>query len=281
MAALASWLCARSAGGTWRLRMDDLDTQRCSPVHAATILGQLEAHGLAWDGPVYYEAQHLDVYREALARLRAAGRTYACDCTRSLLRGNSLAGPDGPVYDGRCRTRQRDVVPPAALRLDAGDGSVRLQDRRQGTLSRRIGRDVGDFIIRRADGLPGYHLACAVDEARLGITEVVRGADLIGAAFCQRVLGRALGLPAPTYLHVPLLLDARGAKLSKQNHAAALDLGKASAHLHAALQRLGQRPPRALGREPPDTILAWAVHHWRVDVIPTVALSAAADPPPL
>ncbi|HEX7382099.1 MAG TPA: tRNA glutamyl-Q(34) synthetase GluQRS [Nevskiaceae bacterium] len=277
MAALASWLCARSVGGTWRLRMDDLDAQRCSSAHAATILRQLEAHGLTWDGPVYYESDHRPVYEEALDALTQIGRTYACDCTRARLRRTSRAGPDGPVYDRRCLTRQHTVSVPAALRLDAGDGTMTIVDRRQGLLSRRIAQDIGDFVVRRADGIPGYHLACVVDEAQLGITEVVRGADLLGAAFCQRLLAQVLGLPAPvTCLHVPLVLDIRGAKLSKQNHAVPLDAHRPGTNLCTALQRLGQRLPVGLHGESPDVVLAWAVRHWCVEAVPIAPQSIAA-----
>lgn len=272
LAALASWLDVRTREGIWLVRFDDLDIARCPPGQAGVILRQLEAHGLEWDGVPIHESQFHDRYAQALEKLRTAGLLYRCDCTRAVLHRSEHHGPDGPVYDGRCRNRPPGSTGPrSALRLRAGSGKLHFDDGIQGALSRDIETEIGDFIVCRSDGIYGYQLACAVDEAELHITHVVRGADLIGSTFRQRIVQHALGLAPPRYAHVPLLLDADGNKLSKQNHASTLDASFPGRNLYTALGRLNQRPEPWLAREPPATILDWALAHWQPHRIPCSA----------
>lgn len=266
LTALASYLDARHHHGEWLLRIDDLDRPRCVPDADKQILRQLEAHALLWDEAPRYQSQHLAEYEAALARLAAQGRLYACRCTRATLAASALPGPDGPVYPGTCRGLQLPFDA-HALRFAVSDGLLHLDDRLQGRLQRDASTELGDFVVRRRDGIVGYHLACAVDEAAQGITDVVRGADLIGASFAQNVLQQALALPAPRYAHVPVLVDAKGLKLSKQNHAAPLDAAKAAENLWSCLHWLQQAPPPELRNAAPAEILDWATAHWRAEAL--------------
>lgn len=263
--ALASWLAARQAGGEWRLRIDDLDQPRVVAGAEAVIQQQLEAHGLHWDGPVVRQSAHEAEYRAALAELDAGGMLYPCTCTRATLAASSLTGPDGPVYAGTCRALAAPPAHrPAALRLRIPDGPLHWQDGVQGLVQRALPQDAGDCVLRRADGQVGYHLACALDERRMGITEVLRGADLRGATVHHMALLRVLGHPAPRYAHVPVLLAADGRKLSKQNGAAAIatDAAAVGAQLLFCLHAMQLQPPPALAHEPASRILQWAIPLW-------------------
>jgi glutamyl-Q tRNA(Asp) synthetase len=266
LTALASWLQARSRGGRWLLRIDDLDAARCPPGTDATILRQLEAHGLHWDEDVRYQARHVEEYRDALAELERAGRLYACTCSRALLKDICLPGPDGPVYPNRCREAARQGR--ASRRVKLEDAPLCFDDGWQGRQCRQLVRDIGDFIVRRADGQIAYQLACAVDEPAQQITEVVRGADLLGSTFCQHWIQRALGFAPPLYRHLPVLMDAQGRKLSKQNHARPVDGNGAADNLRRCLQLLDQ-PASEGGRC--DEILAAAVARWDAARIPRTA----------
>lgn len=265
LTALASWLAARQSGGEWWLRIDDLDRPRCVQGAEATIQRQLEAHGLHWDGTPVRQTDHEAEYLAALHRLEQEGLLYPCACTRAVLTVAARSGPDGPIYPGTCRTR-----PPAAqlavnaLRLKVPDGTVRWDDGMQGAISRCFPAEAGDFFVRRADRQVGYHLACALDERRMGITEVVRGADLLGSTVQQLALMQALQLSPPRYAHLPVLLGAEGRKLSKQNGAAALQTDPASVHQQLAqgLQQLGMPVPVELHGAPSATLLEWAIPYW-------------------
>lgn len=260
--ALAGWLEARSRGGRWLLRMDDLDEPRCPAGMDAVILRQLEAHGLTWDEAVRYQARHLPEYREALAKLRAMGLLYRCRCSRTRLAKTSRAGPDGPVYDGACR--QAGVAEgPSSLRVRIGGDRLCLDDRWLARQCREPARDIGDFVVERADGRIAYQLASVIDEPAQGITDIVRGGDLLGSTFRQRCLQRLLGLAPPRYGHLPVVTDARGRKLSKQNRAAPVDPARAASNLVDALRRLGQAPAAGLAASSPAEVLHWARAHWR------------------
>ncbi|MDR3417959.1 MAG: tRNA glutamyl-Q(34) synthetase GluQRS [Nevskia sp.] len=261
LTALASHLQARTAGGTWLLRLDDLDSGRSTPEHAATILRQLEAHALQWDEPPRLQSQHVDEYRDAFVRLQQLGLLFPCGCTRARLARDSLPGVDGPVYAGTCRG---EIVPGphCAWRLRVGTGQLRLSDPWQGELRRDLERDIGDFVVRRADGIIGYQLACTVDEVAQGITEVVRGADLIGSSFRQLYLQQVLGLAHPAYRHLPVLAAPDGLKLSKQNHATPIAAEHAGCNLYRCLELLGQAPPAALRGAGAAETLRWGLQHW-------------------
>lgn len=263
LTALASWLRARQADGSWLLRIDDLDQARCPPGASTLILRQLESHGLHWDEAPRIQSEHGEEYAATLSRLRAQGLVYSCHCTRARLAVESRPGPDGPIYSGRCRS-----APPspgaAALRWRVPSGSVDLLDPVQGHLSRDAETDIGDFVLRRSDGVFGYQLACVVDEQAQGITEVVRGADLIGSSLRQALLLRELGLPIPSYVHLPVLVAADGRKLSKQNGAPALDERNTGCNLLRCLNALGASPPPELAGAANSEVLGWALREWNL-----------------
>ncbi|TJY62369.1 tRNA glutamyl-Q(34) synthetase GluQRS [Sinimarinibacterium sp. CAU 1509] len=269
LTATASYLQARSMSGQWLLRIDDLDQPRCVPGIDSQILRQLERHGLHWDASPRYQRRHLDEYQSALATLEQHSRLYACRCTRAQLQHSAHDGPDGPVYPGTCRDLD---LPHAghALRLRIAEGQLQFVDAWQGLQVRNAAHEIGDFTVRRADAVIGYQLACAVDEHAQCITEVVRGADLLGSTFRQLQVMAALEFAPPQYRHLPVLLDARGLKLSKQNHADPLDERKPGANLARCLQWLGQQPPVSLLSASAQEVLNWGVAHWRSDAVATV-----------
>lgn len=274
LTALGSYLAARSAGGRWLLRIDDLDTPRVQAGAENTILRQLEAHGLQWDGLPRRQSAHRHEYAQALDRLRQDGLLYACVCTRAQLQQDHAATVDEPVYAGHCR-ELGNAEHDAALRVRVGGGREQMEDRLRGTLRCEVDRHIGDFVIRRKDGQFAYQLACVVDEAAQGITNVVRGADLIPSTFRQRWLMRKLGLPVPRYTHLPLLTDGSGRKLSKQNGADALRPNNAAAQLSRALTLLGQHAPDDAAQGQVAEILACAVRNWRPQNVPAGPLKMA------
>jgi glutamyl-Q tRNA(Asp) synthetase len=264
--ALASWLQARSQGGAWLLRIDDLDRARCPAGADALILRQLEAHALHWDEDIRYQTDYVDEYKDALAQLDRAGVLYGCTCSRAMLKQISRPGPDGPVYPNRCRGAAQPGR--ASLRVKLEAETLCFDDGWQGRQCRHLVREVGDFVVRRADGAIAYQLACAVDERAQRITEVVRGADLLGSTFCQQWVQRALGYAAPRYRHLPVLVDAQGRKLSKQNHAEPVDSRLAAENLRRCLRLLNQKD--AEGARPGE-ILAAALGQWDAARIPCTA----------
>jgi glutamyl-Q tRNA(Asp) synthetase len=267
MTALASYLQAKSQNGYWLLRMDDLDTARNHPGADTQILRQLEQHGLFWDESPRYQAQHVAEYAAAVDQLRKSGRLFSCACTRAELQSSNLTGIDGPIYSGTCRYKNLGQGQ-NALRLTVSDQTLSLDDGWQGRQHRKLLNDVGDFVVLRRDGQVSYQLACAVDEAAQRIVEVVRGADLLASTFRQIHLQAILNLPTSLYRHLPVLLDGRGRKLSKQNGARPILAQAASQNLWRCLQLLGQTPPAELAREPPKVILQWATIHWSPEIVP-------------
>jgi glutamyl-Q tRNA(Asp) synthetase len=239
VAALASWLDARAQGGQWLVRIEDVDGPRCPPGMDDLILGQLAALELHADEPPAWQSRRGDLYQAALDRLIASGHAYGCACTRAEIA--AAAGPKPKhgelIYPGTCRhgTKGRPV---RAWRFRV-QGRIDWLDRRLGAQTQDLEAEVGDFVLKRADGLWAYQLAVVVDDAAQGITDVVRGEDLADNTPRQIALQRALGLPMPRYLHTPLVLAADGHKLSKQNGAAALDLSDPAARLHEAAASLG------------------------------------------
>lgn len=243
VAALASWLDARARGGRWLVRIEDVDTPRCVPGMDRVILGQLAALGLHADAPPLYQSTRAAAYQQALDRLRADGWAYDCGCTRRdieaalVAAGTPRARHAQAIYPGTCRDGLHGK-PARAVRLrtrhDGIGPGIRWVDRRLGPMSQDVEREVGDFVLRRADGLWAYQLAVVVDDAWQEVTDVVRGADLADNTARQVLLQRALGLATPSYLHVPLVLGADGHKLSKQNGARALDLADPLRALRAA-----------------------------------------------
>jgi len=265
--ALGSYLQARAHGGQWLIRVDDLDTPRNVAGAESVILKQLESHGLEWDETPRYQTQHVQEYREALNNLAVHQLLYPCSCTRAELALSALSGPDGPIYAGTCRSRTAHAEK-HSVRLRVADDSLSFVDLLRGQQTRHLSRDIGDFVVQRSDGILGYQLACAVDEAQQNITEVIRGADLLDSTFRQLYVQKLLHLPHARYGHLPVLVLADGKKLSKQNHATPIDAASAVENLRACLTSLGQNPPDALAEASISEILAWAIQHWRVEQIP-------------
>ncbi len=266
VAALASWLDARAHGGRWLVRMEDVDTPRCVPGADQFILQQLAACGLIPDEAPQWQSQRNTLYQATLDQLIHAGQAYACTCSRKDIeavhaaRGLARGRFTELVYPGTCRDGPTQPGRPQAWRLRVPRGTVHWQDRRLDTQQQDVAAAVGDFVLRRADGLWAYQLAVVVDDAAQGITHIVRGADLADNTARQIVLQRALGLPLPLYLHVPLVLGANGEKLSKQNGAAALDLADPLAALNGAALALGLNA--AARGSPTDALTGW-VAQWR------------------
>ncbi len=249
VAALASWLDARAHEGRWLLRIEDVDTPRTVPGADECIMQQLRALSLHWDGDVIWQSQRGDAYQAAFEALEARGLVYGCGCTRreiadSALRGQAAPGADGErPYPGTCRHGLPPGRQARAWRLVMPDGQERFEDRWLGPQAQDVAQAVGDIALKRADGLWAYQLAVVVDDGFQGVTDVVRGADLLSSTARQRVLGRLLGLPPVRYLHVPLILDpASGLKLSKQNGAPPIDIDAPLAALQAAWRALGFAP---------------------------------------
>lgn len=278
VAALASWLDARAAGGRWLVRMEDLDRPRCEPGAADTILRQLEAYGLTWDDEVLYQSRRDDAYAAALDALRSRGAVFPCSCSRSQLAQAPRNAEGEIIYPGSCRLHSRSERTLHSWRVLAQDVSTHFLDRVHGEMQQNLARKVGDFIVKRADGLFAYQLAVVVDDAFQGITHVVRGADLLWNTPRQIYLQSLLGLPMPAYAHVPLMTNAAGQKLSKQTQAPALSLTDRSEALAQALSALGHPPPADLSGAGPAELLAWASAHWHVENVPresVVAISSA------
>jgi len=267
VAALASWLDARAHGGRWLVRIEDTDTPRCVAGAGEAILGQLAACGLLPDEPPVWQHTRGAAYAEALHTLRERGRAYDCGCTRADIdaalaaAGRSHQRFGERVYPGTCRSGLHGK-PPRAVRLRV-DGVLHWHDRRLGAQQQDLAAEVGDFVLRRADGLWAYQLAVVVDDAAQGITHVVRGEDLADNTARQIALQQALDLPRPVYLHTPLVHAADGHKLSKQNGAEPLALHDAAA-VHSALAAaagvLGLAWPRSstLAEGLAVAVAAWA-----------------------
>ena len=238
--------------------MEDLDSTRVVPGSAAQILSTLEAFELTWDGTVAHQSTRQAGYLEALQALTARGLTFQCSCTRREL--ESDAG-----YPGTCRQAPARSGP-TATRLRIGDGALVLEDRAQGRCTFSLA-ERGDVIIRRRDGIIAYQLAVVVDDHEQGITDVVRGADLLDSTPWQIALQRGLGLPTPAYLHLPLIVEPTGEKLAKARRSVPLDPRAAGPLLFEALRLLCQDPPAELKPEPPRALLQWACSHWRPERI--------------
>lgn len=240
VAALASYLEARAAKGKWLLRMEDLDAPREQPGAADEILRALERLGLEWDGPVLRQSTRLERYRAVLEDLRRRGFAYPCGCSRKELEDSALAIDGARIYPGTCRHGLAPGKSVRALRLRTHATPIAFLDRVQGEIEQRVEREVGDFVLQRADGIYAYQLAVVVDDLDQGVTDVVRGADLLDSTARQIHLQRILGAPQPRYAHVPVAVNAAGEKLSKQTGAAPLDLADPKRELARARGFLGQ-----------------------------------------
>jgi len=240
VAALASYMEAKAANGKWRLRMEDLDKPREQPGAADDIQRALDRLGLHWDGPVLYQSRREERYRAALDDLVRRGFAYPCACTRRELEDSALAIDGARIYPGTCRHGLPAGRPARALRLRTHDAPIGFADRVQGWIEQRVEREVGDFVLRRADGIIAYQLAVVLDDLDQEVTDVVRGADLLDSTARQIHLQRLLGARTPGYAHIPVALNAAGEKLSKQTGAHPLDLSDPERELARARRFLGQ-----------------------------------------
>ena len=242
--------------------MEDLDPPREVPGAADEILRTLEHYGLHWDGEVIYQGHRRTEYRQALAQLDTDGWLYGCACTRREIADATLPGQTGSVYPGTCRNGLPDGRRARALRVRVGDTEIRFDDGLQGGKRQHLGMEVGDFVVRRADGLAAYQLAVVVDDAAQQVTHIVRGADLLDSTARQIYLQDLLGLPTPTYLHLPVAVNDADEKLSKQTHARSIAKAEPVPVLLDVLRFLGQELPEANSGATPGEILDWAIGHW-------------------
>ena len=280
VAAVASYCEARANGGAWLLRMEDLDFPRAVPGAADQILHTLEHLGFAWDGEVMVQSRRAPDYAQALDRLQALGRVFPCACSRKEIADSTLNSEGERIYPGTCRRGLPPGRQARALRLRVGEELIDFEDAVQGTLRHHLAREVGDFVLRRADGLFAYQLAVVVDDAAQGITDVVRGADLLGSTTRQILLQRLLGFATPRYAHVPVALNVAGEKLSKQTLAPAVNPAHGAMQLVHALRFLGQAAPGELVHGPVTDIWDWAHAHWKLTAVPRQPAIEYTGPPP-
>ncbi len=256
VAALASYLQARSRGGRWIVRIEDIDPPREQPGASSAILKSLDELGLEWDGEVRYQSHMSTTYNDALEQLRSNDMTFACTCSRKQL-------VDGR-YPGTCRNSITHDVIGRSIRVKVNSNEIAFDDLLQGHYCQNLEQTLGDYIVRRADGLYAYHLAVVVDDAADNITEVVRGVDLLDSTPRQIYLQKLLGLTTPSYAHIPLVLNQSGMKLSKQTAASAIDLTSSCMVLIRALEFLQQAPPPTLYQQTQNEIIEWAITNWNL-----------------
>ena len=269
LTAVASYADARTHQGKWLVRIEDLDPPREMPGAAADILRTLEAFGFEWDGEVAYQSRRYDLYQDTLDRLKAAGLVYPCYCSRKDWQAAATQGADGFVYNGRCRNPQQrpdtqNKMP--AWRTQVPDRVIGFSDGIVGQYAQNLAHDIGEFVLLRADGYWAYQLAVVADDADQGITHIVRGQDLLVSTPRQIYLQQCLGVPTPSYAHLPLLTNSQGQKWSKQTLAPALDLNQKEQLLRQVLTYLNLPEAPAVNR--PQELLDWAVAHWQMDKIP-------------
>lgn len=275
LTAAASYADARSNGGKWLVRMEDLDPPREMPGAASHILHTLEAFGFEWDGEVAYQSHRYALYEETLCRLQTAGLVYPCHCSRKDWQAGARRGADGFVYNGRCRHPGQQPAPQdkhPAWRIRVPDRVIGFSDGIVGGYAQNLARDIGDFVLLRADGYWAYQLAVVADDAEQGVTHIVRGQDLLVSTPRQIYLQQCLGVPTPQYAHLPLLTNAQGQKWSKQTLAPALDLNRREQLLRQVFRYL--KLPDAPETDRPAELLDWAVAHWDMDKVPKHAVTA-------
>lgn len=268
VAAVGSFLQARHQGGEWWLRIEDIDPPRELPGAADAIQRSLERLGLGWDGAVSYQSRRRTAYLDAIADLRRNRLIYPCRCSRKDLATRHPAAVESLIYDGYCRRAYTTPTAPAALRLITPDTSINFEDQLRGPFPQNLATDVGDFVIQRADGLFAYQLAVVVDDAEQGMTEIVRGADLLDNTPRQIYLQQQLGLTTPRYAHLPVAINELGQKLSKQTGAPGIDPLQPQPLIIKILEFLGQQPPAELIDASLDELWQWAIMYWRLENVP-------------
>lgn len=268
VAAVASYCDARSRGGQWLLRIEDVDTTRRVDGASDEIIAALHRYGFVWDGEIIYQSQRSDLYQQALETLRNQHLVYPCTCSRREIADSSTRqGIEGAIYPGTCRQHPAKSGVPAAWRLQTKDVVIRFQDEIQGQQQHNMAADIGDFVIKRADDLFSYQLAVVVDDALQGVTHVVRGADLLHSTTRQIYLQQLLGYATPGYAHIPLVMNSAGQKLSKQNLAQAIPPDNVETVLIEALRFLQQPLPDNIHTFSLPDIWQWAHTHWQLPKI--------------
>lgn len=265
--ALASYADAKHAGGEWLLRFEDVDEHRTVNGAREKIMQQLAFYGFEWDREVAIQSQRKALYRAALERLVQEGRVFVCKCSRKDLSAEPLNISGEPFYPGTCKDKNYADFGHVGLRFHAPEGVTKWTDLHFGPQKQTLKTDVGDFVVRRTDGLFSYQLAVVVDDAEQGVTRVVRGADLLTSTARQIALQKALKLPTPEYLHIPIIVNGRGEKLSKSTFSAALSATAPVPVLLTAWKLLGQTPPEANFSQPRD-FLQYAAEHWDIKKLP-------------
>jgi glutamyl-Q tRNA(Asp) synthetase len=281
IAAVASYCDAKAHHGIWLVRMEDIDKPREMPGATDGILRTLEAFGFAWDDEIVYQSQRSAMYAEALTKLQAKNLIYPCTCTRKEIADSSqMMGIEGAIYPKICYPKTANLstnnfnasanrMDTASQRINVDDaGFIAFKDEIQGDISQHLAHDIGDFILKRKDGLFAYQLAVVVDDSEQGVTHVVRGADLLDSTPRQIYLQQLLGAQTPHYAHVPVATNAQGEKLSKQTLASALDTTRASIKVFEALSFLGQHPPEAIKNATLDEVWRWAITNWQLATVP-------------
>lgn len=267
--AVASYCHAKVQHQKWLLRIEDLDTPRIVKGSADDILRTLDAFGFEWDGDIVYQSQRFEAYEDAIQKLIRQGILYACECSRKQLMSSAHStGPLGLIYPGLCRNKKLKPEK-LSLRLNVDQaGTIEFNDTHFGRYQLNLTRDVGDIVLKRIDGIYAYHLAVVIDDAFQGVSEIVRGADLLEVTCVHLYLNELLQLPAAHYLHIPLIKNADGKKLSKQSGATGLDILSASELLLDALYFLGQEIPEETISLKPAQLLEYAISIWNSDNIP-------------
>ena len=277
VAAVGSYLQARHQHGEWLVRMEDLDLPRCIKGADSEILNTLESYGMFWDGEILYQSQRDPAYDIALKQLKSLNACYPCACSRSEIATIAQQGNEGPIYPGTCRNGLAKGQTANSIRARLDDAIVSVNDQLQGEVTQHLYRDFGDFVIKRGDGLFAYQLAVVVDDAEQGITEIIRGSDLLDSTPRQIWLQQKLSYHTPSYLHLPVAVNVAGEKLSKQTYAKALDNNDPRPLLIKALNFLGQRAPNGLRDTTIDDVWLWAIEHWSVENIQATRQLPAAD----
>lgn len=272
VAAVGSYLDARANQGEWLLRIEDVDEPRTVPGAADKILRTLERFGFEWDGKIITQSQRIDFYHAALVRLQLDNDVYPCTCSRQEIAALSTqpSVDDGLHYPGTCRNGLAEGRAARAWRLRAPDQTVSFRDEVQGLIQQNLQREIGDFVLLRADGQFAYQLAVVADDAAQGVNAVVRGVDLLASTPRQIWLQQRLGLPTPSYAHLPVATNAVGEKLSKQTHAAAVDPAGGSTVLADVMNFLGHPVPPELRDAPLPDFWRWAIAAWSMARVPTV-----------
>lgn len=268
VAAVGSYLQAKCQQGQWLMRIEDVDTTRSVIGAADNMLQTFEAFGFEWDGEVIYQSERTELYEQALIALSEKGLVYPCTCSRKKISADIIEGAAAGIYNGKCRLRTLPLDEQHALRIRVEDTRITFDDAVMGRVTQQLDTHCGDFIIKRRDGLFAYQLAVVVDDALQGITEVVRGADLLDSTARQIYLQQQLGYAQPHYLHLPLVIDENQKKLGKSTGGATLDSTQPVKSLFAALSHLGQQPPTELETTDLHSFWQWAIEHWNIRHIP-------------